>query len=206
MSPHRSGRRHLRAAYRRPSRSTTSSVCSTRQEPRRPTRRPRPRAARAVVRNRGPHLRGRGLDVDDVDLDDGVARLWGKGQQRWSRSGRTPWRPSRRTSSERGRCWPPEALVRRHPRCSSTRVGDASAGRAWAVLRSAASRRSHRRGVAAHPAALLRDPSARRRRRCARRAGAARSRVGDDHADLHPRDRRPAARGVRRGSPSGPLK
>ena len=44
----------------------------------------------------------------------------------------------------------------------------------------------HRRGgLTAHPAALLRDPSARRWSRRARRAGAPRALLGGHHADLH---------------------
>ena len=61
------------------------------------------------------------------------------------------------------------------------------------------------RGVAAHPAALVRDPPAAGRRRRARRAGAARPRVGGDHADLHARLGRRPARRVRDVAPAGPL-
>ena len=55
-----------------------------------------------------------------------------------------------------------------------------------------------RRGLAAHAAALVRHPPARGRRRRPGRAGAARPRLGDHHADLHAGDRRQPARGVRR--------
>jgi len=61
------------------------------------------------------------------------------------------------------------------------------------------------RDLAAHAPSLVRDPPARRRRGRTRRAGAARARVGEHDAGLHPRDGRPAARGVRDRAPSRAL-
>ena len=69
---------------------------------------------------------------------------------------------------------------------------------AWLVIQHAAERAQlDRARVAAHPAALVRDPPAAGRRRRAGRAGAARPRVGRDDADLHARDGGRPARRVR---------
>ena len=77
---------------------------------------------------------------------------------------------------------------------------------AWLVIRACRrARRPHRARVAAHPAALVRDPPAAGRRRRAGRAGAARPRVGRDDADLHARLGRRAARRVRDVAPARPL-
>ena len=99
----------------------------------------------------------------------------------------------------------PQAAAAR-PRCCSTPGEPGCPGRAPGTpCRGAAEiGRCHRRGVTAHAAALLRHPPARRRRRRAGGAGAARARVGDDDADLHPRHRRHAARGVRDLAPACP--
>ena len=62
--------------------------------------------------------------------------------------------------------------------------------------------RGHPRRLAAHVASLLRHPPARGRGGRAGGAGAARPRVGDHDADLHPGHRRQPARGVRRRAPT----
>ena len=84
----------------------------------------------------------------------------------------------------------------------NARGGRLSRQSAWAVLVRAAERAGvTARRLAAHAAALVRHPPARRRRRRTRRPGAARPRVGHDHAGLHAGHRRQPARGVRQRAP-----
>ena len=140
------------------------------------------------------------LNVDDL-VDGEVVRLFGKGgKQRivpvgsYARRAVDAYlvraRPllSARGSATpalflgmRGRRMSRQARVGRHPRC----------GRA---------RRHRGDGVAAHPAPLVRDPSARGRRRRAGRPGAARALVGGHDADLHAGHSRYTPRDVH-GSP-----
>ena len=118
-----------------------------------------------------------GLDVDDLDLVDGTVLLRGKG----SKERLVPVGSFAREAVDaylvRGR---PE-LVDGRPRAPPALFLNARGGRlsrqsAWAVLAKAADRAGvTARRLAAHPAALLRDPPARRRRRRPRRPGAARA-------------------------------
>ena len=147
-----------------------------------------------------------GLDVDDLDTVDGTVLLRGKGgKERIVPVGSYALRGGRRLPGPR-----PARAGRRGQgharRCSSTPAAAGSRGsRAWAVLvQGRRAGRRHPRRLAAHPAALLRHPPARRRRRRPRRAGAARPRVGDDHAGLHAGHRRQPARGLRHRAPAGP--
>ena len=129
-----------------------------------------------------------GLDVDDVEGDDGVVRLRGKG-------GKERIVPLGSYAAAALEAW----LVRGRPTFAARGVGtpalflNARGGRlsrqsAWSVLRACAER-AHVGGppVAAHAAPLVRHAPARGRRRRARRAGAARPRVGHDDPDLHAR-------------------
>jgi integrase/recombinase XerD len=146
-----------------------------------------------------------GLDVDELDRAAGLVRLDGKG-------GKQRVVPVRQLRGQGGRGLPRARPARaRGPR---QRVAGAAAQRPrWAPV--AAERldgaalgrvagRARGRGLAAHAAALVRHPPARRRRRRPRRAGAARARVGDDDAGLHARHRRAAARGVGVDAPARP--
>ena len=124
-----------------------------------------------------------------------------------SRSAATRCGPSRSTWCGPGRRWRPTGgAACAAGRCSSTcAAAPLSRQSAWAILRSAAERAgaSTGRGLAAHAAALVRDPPARRRGRRPRGPGAARPRLGDHHAGLHAGHRRPAARGLRDEPPAG---
>ena len=142
-----------------------------------------------------------GLAVDDLDRGQAAVRLAGKGgKERIVPVGSYALRAVE------------EYLVRARPALAATgkagvrggalflnvRGGPLSRQSAWAILRSAAERAGLTADhVAAHPAALLRDPPAGRRGRRPRRPGAARPRLGDDDAGLHARHRRPVAGGVR---------
>ena len=121
-------------------------------------------------------------------------RLLGKGSKERVVPGRAV-RASRRVEAY---------LVRARPGAGRRRPGDArgvpqhargAAEPAERVGGAAARGRARRAGrrrarLPAHPAALVRDPPARRRRRRPGRPGAARARLGDDDADLHAWSRR----------------
>ena len=138
--------------------------------------------------------------------------LRGKGSQGADRAGRQlrarggpglprprPARAARRAADRRA------ATERAGAMFLNARGGRLSRQSAWAVIvQGRRAGRAHRRGVAAHAAALLRHPPARGRRRRPRGAGAARPRLGDHDAGLHAGDRRQPARGVRRGAPARP--
>ena len=125
-----------------------------------------------------------GLDVDDLELDEDPARQHRaaarQGLQGADRAGRELRRARRcrPTWSVAVRSCSRPARAATEPRGAmflNARGGRLSRQSAWAVIVKAAERAGHhRRGVAAHPAALLRDPPARGRRRRARGAGAAR--------------------------------
>ena len=146
-----------------------------------------------------------GLDVDDLDLDDRACCCAARAARSAScRSG--PWRArrSRPTWSAGGPRSPPPApgdggAVPQRPRRTAVAAerldGAGPGGRAG---------RGHRRGLAAHAAALVRHPPDRRRRRRPGRPGAARPRLGDDHAGLHAGHRRQPARGLRHRPPARP--
>ena len=128
-----------------------------------------------------------GLDVDDVEGEDGVVRLRGKGGKErivplgsYAAAALDAWlvrgRPT--FAAPRGRHAGAVPQRPRRPALAAERLVGA------AGLRRAGPRAGA--PVAAHPAALVRHAPARGRRRRARRAGAARPRVGHDHPDLHP--------------------
>ena len=135
-----------------------------------------------------------GLDVDDLDLEEGVVRLSGKG-------GRERLVPV--GSYARDACM--RYLVTVRPGLVSARRGshavflNARGGRlsrqsAWTVIAAAArARRHHRRRFAAYPPSLFRDPPARRGCRRPGGPGAARTRLRDHDADLYPCHSRQAA-------------
>ncbi len=146
-----------------------------------------------------------GLDVDDLDPRQRTVLLRGKGgKQRIVPVGRPALAAvdayavrARPGLAARGRGTPALLL--------NARGG--AAVPAERLARAAAGRRDGRaghRGVAAHAAALLRDPPAGRRGRRAGGAGAARARLGEHDADLHPGHGGHAARGVRDLTPAGP--
>ncbi|CAA9297997.1 MAG: Site-specific tyrosine recombinase XerD, partial [uncultured Friedmanniella sp.] len=113
------------------------------------------------------------------------------GAARLVRPGRRHRLPGPRPPGARGprlRLAGPVPRLPRRPAVPAERVGGAAGG--------GRTRRTGDRGLAAHAAALLRHPPAGRRGRRAGGAGAAGPRVGDHDADLHPRHRRPPARGV----------
>ena len=147
----------------------------------------RPRPARGALRRRSAHLRGgrprrRRRRPATREWCGSSARAARSGSSRSARMRRTP---STRTSSAGAR--PSRRKGKGTPALFlNQRGGRLSRQSAWAVLRaSSGARRPRRAPVAAHAAALVRDPPARRRRRRAGRAGAAGPRLGDDDPDLH---------------------
>ena len=131
-----------------------------------------------------------GLDVDDVELEDGrggLLRLLGKGsKERVVPLGQL--RPGGRRGVPGAR---PAHLRRRRRRRTpalflNQRGGRLSRQSAWSAIGAAAARAGlERAGQPAHAAPLLRHAPARRRRGRPRGAGAARARLGHDHPDLH---------------------
>ena len=177
----------------------TSRRSSTRPEPPGTTLALRDRALLEVLYGTGARIsEAVGLDVDDLDLEQGAVRLRGKGsKERVVPVGSYAARRCRRTWSARGPSWPrsgsADAAV-----FLNARGGRLSRQSAWAVLGKAAERAGVTADVSPHTlAALVRHPPARRRRRRPGRPGAARPRLGDDHPDLHAGHRRQAARGLR---------
>ena len=139
-----------------------------------------------------------GLDVDDVDTHSRSVLLRGKGgKQRLVPIGRPAvGARSTRTSSAAG-----PTLARRGKGTAAIflNVARRTAVAAERLAGAAGRRRTggHLRvGVTPHAAALVRDAPARGRRRRARRAGAARARVGHHDADLHAGHGECTARGV----------
>ena len=144
-------------------------------------RRPRPRARRRCV------LRGKG----------GKERLVPVGLATPARGRGLPGPRPGRLLARRGAAGTPALFL-------NARGGRLSRQSAWTVLRPAAERAGRDgRGLAAHAAALVRDPPARRRRRRPGGAGAARPRLGDHHPGLHAGHRGQAARGLRDGASDG---
>ena len=149
-----------------------------------------------------------GLAVDDLDRGQAAVRLAGKGgKERVVPVGSYALRAVE------------EYLVRARPALAANgrtgvrggalflnvRGGALSRQSAWSILRSAAERAGLTAGgLAAHPAALVRHPPARRRGGRPRGAGTARARLGDDDAGLHAGHRRPAPRGLRHEPSEGP--
>ena len=137
-----------------------------------------------------------GLDVDDVDLDQGSVRVLGKGGKErevpLGRDGReavaaylTRTRPEFVSATSRGAMF----LNQRGGRLTRQSC-------ARLLARPRLHRRHRTPGHAAHAAPLLRDPSAGRWRRRAGGAGVAGSRERRDHPDLHARHPGASARGV----------
>ncbi len=143
-----------------------------------------------------------GLDVDDVDHERRVVRVFGKGRKErtvpfgvpaeralatWLSSGRAALAvPGRRCGTVPGRPRPADRPARgAHARARPARRGARCA-----------------RPGSARAAAHGGHPPARGRCRPPHRPGAARARLPGDHADLHARDHRPAAAGVPAGAPA----
>ena len=142
-----------------------------------------------------------GLDVDDLDTVDTVVKLHGKG-------GKERVVPVGSFALEavdaylvRGR---PELVALkgdagavpqrpRRPPVAAVGLGDPGQG--------CRARRGHQGRLTPHAAALVRHPPARRRRGRPGGAGAARPRLGDDHADLHAGHRGQPPGGVRQCPP-----
>ena len=150
-----------------------------------------------------------GLDREDLSLDGGFVRVIGKGDRErlvpvgevaldWLRplARRRPRRPGSRSSTSR-RC----AAVR----CSSATA--AAGSRASRPGRSSSAAAAERRPAgarhAAHPPPLVRDPSARGRRRPAGRPGVARTCEYLHDPAVHPSHGRADPRGLRPGPPAG---
>ena len=136
-----------------------------------------------------------GLDVDDVDLEEGAVRVLGKGSKerdvpigRMARDAIDAYLRTARPALAAGAL--PRSPVPERPR----REAHAT------IVRSPARHarppgRDPPNGDATRPATLLRDAPAGRGSRRARRAGAARTRQRGHHADLHAGDdRAPALR------------
>ena len=136
-----------------------------------------------------------------------AVRLRGKGgKQRLVPVGSYALRGGRRLPG------PGRPALRRRPGAGTpalflnARGGRLSRQSAWTVLRVAAERAGLTAdGVAAHAAALVRHPPARRGSGRPGGPGAARARVGDHDPGLHAGHRGPAARGVRDRAPAGAL-
>jgi integrase/recombinase XerD len=142
-----------------------------------------------------------GLDVDDLDLEDSMVRVLGKGnKERVVPLGSTALAVLDVYVRD-GRM----ALRRDRPR----KAGDAAAvmlnARGGRITRQACWQTVRRAPVATCPAPLVRDPHARPRRRPARCPGIARSRQRFDDAGVHQGVAEPPACGVRSGSSAGPV-
>ena len=144
-----------------------------------------------------------GLDVDDLDHERRVVRVFGKGRKErtvpfgapaeravdaWLRTGR----PGAGRARRRGGAVP-----------RARGAGGSTSGRSARSCTPGCRRPGRARPRPARPAAHRRHAPARGRRRPAHRAGAARPRVAGDHADLHPRHHRPATAGLPAGASAG---
>ena len=216
-----SRRRACRADCRASSRPSTSSACSTSSTPTawRPDRRAghgpggRPRPARPRPSSRPPTPPGCASASwrprTSTRSTCGAARSGSSARAARSGSGcwgGRPARPSRSTSTTAARrSLDGSPRARRRPSAlpqPSRRAARASA--ACAIGSTACpDGRPAGRGLAAHAAPLVRDPPARRRRRPARRPGAARPREPGHDPDLHARLAGPPARGVPRCASAG---
>ncbi len=145
------------------------------------------------------------LNVDDV-IEGDVVRLFGKGgKQRivplgsYARAAIDAYLVrARPVFSVRGTSTPALFLgSSRAARLAAERVAHPSCRRR--------ARQPRDRDLAAHVPALVRDPPARRRRGCSRRAGTARPLIRCDHPDLHARHRRHPSRHVHDGASAGAL-
>ena len=149
-----------------------------------------------------------GLELGDLDLQDGVVRVLGKGDKErivpigrsarrvvgsYLRDGRLVLRSARIAASGRQRRGVPQR-ARRPDQPAGVLVDRSQRGRAG---------RARRSPVAARAPSLVRDAHARPGRRPARRAGAARPRQHLDHPGVHEGLAGAAAGGLRRGPPEG---
>ena len=166
-----------------------SRVAARRAAGQRPARQPRSHHARGAVRDRPARFgAGEPAAVGQINLNQGVIRILGKGRPRAADSARRGGhalaegihaRPARRRSCSSGRpitCFP-------------TRRGDRMTRQAfWHIIKRYARKAGVDQGsLAAHAAACLCDPPAESRRRPARGADAARPQRPVDHPDLHAR-------------------
>ena len=151
-----------------------------------------------------------GLDVDDLDLEVGVVKLAGKGgKQRlvpigsYAVSALQAYLGGARLDLVRA---PGKTRANVAAVFLNSRGGRLSRQSAWLVLGKAAERAGVTVDVSPHTLRhSYRHPPARRGSRCPRRPGAARPRLSDDNADLHPGHRRQAPRGLRHLPPPRPL-
>ena len=144
-----------------------------------------------------------GLDVDDLDVDNGVAHLHGKGgKQRLVPIGS---KAREALTAYLVRARPGLVVSAQAAVFLNARGGRLSRQSAWTILRTTAERAGVTAEVlAAHDAPLVRHPSPRRGRGRPGRPGAARPRIGHDHAGVHEGHRRAPARGLRPGPPPRP--
>ena len=148
-----------------------------------------------------------GLDLADVDLDDGIARVLGKGDKErvvpMGRAARAELRPLlRRRPARTALTAGPAARRRRGLPQRARRAADPPGLLADRATRGGA-RRPRRAALAARVAPLVRHPHARSRCRHPRRAGAAGARERVDDAGVHEGFSRAAACRLRVGAPPG---
>ena len=171
---------------------------------------PRPGAARAALRHRCPHLRGRaGCRWATSTSTTRWCACSARGRRSAScRSARRP-RP-RSTTGSRASGRPHMVPLRWKRRGDAEAVflnqqgGRLSRQGAWLVIKQYGERAGHHRSpVAARAAALLRHPPARPRRRPADRAGDARPRLDLDDPGVHQGQPGAAVGGLPVGPPAG---
>ena len=170
----------------------------------RPARPPRSHDARGALRDRAARLRARQPAPRQVNLNQGVLRIVGKGnRERLIPLGEEAVRwLNEFMRGARGEI----LLDRQTDHLFPTRRGDRMTRQAfWHIIKRYAKKGGVEQGpVAAHAAPRLRDPPAEPRRRPARRADAARPQRPVDDADLHARGARAHERAAR-AAPSARL-
>ncbi|MDF9900352.1 UNVERIFIED_ORG: integrase [Pseudomonas reinekei] len=140
-----------------------------------------------------------GLNLDQLDLADGMVQVLGKGSKtrllpvgKKAREALEQWLPLRAMAKPGGRCG-----VRQPTGSTSRPPSDPGAGQGCRRARTGAEPAS------AHAAALLRQPSAGILPGPARGAGTARALGHQDHADLHPPGLPAPGHGLRQRPPKG---